>query len=193
MQFAAGAVKAALILVPIKWSLNPDCFSLTPLSHICRRINMNLIEIQHNLIGDWDGTNLLRFPAVADSSLSTTRLSVKPVVKRKFLSFIYSWSHEGASHEGFILLGHHKDNGIVTAAWADSWHMSARIMSCEGSIDQHGVIALRGCFEAPPGPDRGWRINIASNSGRELHITMRNVAPEGIEELAVRADYRRAF
>jgi Protein of unknown function (DUF1579) len=153
---------------------------------------MSLTEIQHNLMGDWDGTNLLRIPNFADS-LSTSHLSVKPVVKRKFLIFTYSWSHEGASHEGFILLGYHKEQGIATAAWADSWHMSAKIMSCQGSIDQQGVITLSGSYEAPPGPDWDWRITITSNSGRELRITMHNLAPEGAEELAVRADYRRAF
>jgi hypothetical protein len=152
---------------------------------------MNLTDIQNNLIGDWDGTNLLRFPTLA-SSLSTSHLSVKPVVKRKILIFTYTWSHEGSSQEGFILLGDDKEQGIATAAWADSWHMSAKIMSCQGSINQQGVITLCGSYGAPPGPDRGWRIAITSNSGRELHISMSNLAPEGLEELTVRADYRRA-
>src|SRR5262245_43151604 len=153
---------------------------------------MNLTEIQHNLMGNWEGTNLLRFPNLADS-LSTSHLSVKPVVKSKFLIFTYTWSYEGASHEGFILLGYNKEQGIASAAWAYSLHMRAMIMSCQGSIDQHGVISLISSQEIPTGLDGGWRITIRSNSVRELHITMHHLATEGAEELTVKADYRRAL
>ncbi|HKQ80069.1 MAG TPA: DUF1579 family protein [Blastocatellia bacterium] len=151
---------------------------------------MNLTEIQHNLMGDWDGANLLQSPNLADS-LSTSHLCVKPVVKRKFLIFTYTWSHDGSPQEGFILLGYNKEQGIATAAWADSWHMSAMILPCQGAIDQHGVITLNGSYKAPTGRYRDWRITIRTDSVRELHITIRNLTPEGAEELAVRANYRR--
>ncbi len=153
---------------------------------------MNLTEIQHNLIGEWTGDNLLRLSWLTPQDyVSQTRLSVLPVAKGNFLTFTYTWSHEDTAHEGMILLGYNKDQGIATAAWVDSWHMSSKIMSCEGSIDGRGVIALRGSYEAPPGPDWGWRITITANAGRELQIVMHNCSPEGVEELAVQADYTR--
>jgi len=153
---------------------------------------MNLTEIQHNLIGEWTGANLLRLGWLTPPDhVSQTRLSVAPVAKGKFLTFTYTWSHEDTAHEGMILLGYHKDQGVATAAWVDSWHMSSKIMSCQGAIDEQGVISLRGSYEAPPGPDWGWRITITANSGRELQIVMHNCSPGGAEELAVQADYTR--
>ena len=153
---------------------------------------MNLTEIQNNLIGDWDGKNLLRLSWVTPpDNYSPSRLSVAPVAKGKFLLFTYTWSHENIPHEGVILLGYDNNQGVATAAWVDSWHMSGKIFSCQGTIDQQGAIDLRGSYEAPPGPDWGWRITINSDSGKQLQIVMHNCTPEGAEELAVQADYTR--
>src|SRR5262249_39660991 len=153
---------------------------------------MTLNEIQNNLSGEWTGTNLLRQSWVTPPDThSSSRLSVRSVAKDKFLMFTYTWSHENVPHEGLILLGYDKGQGVATAAWVDSWHMSAKIMSCQGSIDQQGVIDLRGTYEAPPGPDWGWRIIINSNLDRQLQIVMYNCSPEGEEDLAVQADYNR--
>jgi len=150
---------------------------------------MNLTEIQDNLIGAWTGNNLLRFTPPDHNSPSD--LSVAQVAKGKFLTFTYTWSYENTDHEGLLVLGYDKQQKVATAAWVDSWHMSSKIMSCQGTIDQQGVIDLRGSYEAPPGPDWGWRIVITAPSGKELQIVMYNCSPEGDEELAVQADYKR--
>lgn len=153
---------------------------------------MKLTEIHDNLIGDWTGANLLRLSWLTPSDYhSSSRLSVAPVAKGKFLSFTYTWSHEEVSQEGLILLGYDDKQEVATAAWVDSWHMSSKTMSCQGEIDERGAIVLRGSYEAPPGPDWGWRIVITPNSGKELQIIMYNCSPEGAEELAVQADYKR--
>jgi hypothetical protein len=153
---------------------------------------MNLAEIQDKLIGNWAGKNLLRLSWMTPSDYySDTLLSVAPVAKDRFLTFTYTWSHENGSHEGLILLGHDQGQGVATAAWVDSWHQSAKVMACEGAIDHKGVISVLGHYEAPPGPDWGWRITIASDTGKDLRIVMHNCAPEGAEELAVQADYTR--
>jgi hypothetical protein len=148
--------------------------------------------LRTNLIGEWVGTNLLRLSWVTPSDhTSGSLLSVAPIAKGMFLTFAYKWSHENAPQEGLILLGYDQVRKIATAAWVDSWHMSSKIMSCEGSIDEDGVVSLRGTYEAPPGPDWGWRITIALDADENLRITMYNCPPEGAEELAVQADYRR--
>jgi hypothetical protein len=118
-------------------------------------------------------------------------LSVAPVAKGKFLSLTYTWSHEEVAQEGLILLGYDDKQEIATAAWVDSWHMSSKIMACQGKIDEQGAIDLRGSYEAPPGPDWGWRIVITPKSGSGLQIVMYNITPEGAEDLAVQADYKR--
>lgn len=153
---------------------------------------MKLIEIQDHLIGDWTGSNLLRLSWLTPSDYhSPSRLSVKHVAKGKFLTFTYTWSHEKISQEGVILLGYDATQEMATAAWVDSWHMSSKVMSCQGSIDQQGAINIRGSYEAPPGPDWGWRIVITPKSGKELQVIMHNISPEGVEDLAVQADYKR--
>jgi hypothetical protein len=54
-----------------------------------------------------------------------------------------------------------------------------------------GKIDLRGSYEAPPSPDWGWRFVINAPSDIELKLVMYNVSPEGEEELAVEANYKR--
>jgi hypothetical protein len=151
---------------------------------------MKLTEIQNYLVGDWTGSNLLRLSWLTPSDYhSPSHLFVKPVARGKFLSFTYTWSHEDVSQEGVILLGYDATQEMATAAWVDSWHMSSKTMACEGSIEAQGAINVRGSYEAPPGPDWGWRIVITPKSGKKLQIVMDNISPEGAEELAVRADY----
>jgi hypothetical protein len=91
---------------------------------------------------------------------------------------------------GLLLLSVQEDHGAATGAWVDSRHQSAGILSCRGRIDPDRSIALRGFYEAPPGPDWGWRITIVG-SGSDLRITMHNCSPDGPEDLAVQADYAR--
>jgi len=154
---------------------------------------MNLNEIQRNLAGEWTGNNLLRLSWITPPEyISTSHLSVEPAAKGKFLSFRYTWSHENVHHEGLLLVGYDTTQNIATAAWIDSWHMSSKIMFCRGTIDQKGTIDLRGSYEAPPGPDWGWRIIISTPSRNELRIVMYNCTPEGEEDLAVQADYKRS-
>jgi Protein of unknown function (DUF1579) len=153
---------------------------------------MDLIELQDYLIGDWTGNNLLRTSWLTPPDHSSSSdLSITRVAKGRFLAFSYTWSHEDVPQEGLIVLGNDKEQNVATAAWVDSWHMSNKIWWCQGKIDEEGVIDLRGSYEAPPGPDWGWRIVITPASGKELSIVMYNCSPEGVEELAVRAEYKR--
>jgi hypothetical protein len=153
---------------------------------------MSWSELQKNLTGEWMGDNLLRLSWLTPSDYhSPSRLIVTSLVKGKFLSFAYTWSHEDVPHEGLVLLAFQEDAGVATAAWVDSWHQSARIMSCQGRLDPDGSVSVRGSYEAPPGPDWGWRITIAAGDGQGLRITMHNCSPDGTEDLAVQADYTR--
>ncbi|MGQ0600226.1 MAG: DUF1579 family protein [Anaerolineales bacterium] len=154
---------------------------------------MKLSEIEASLIGNWAGTNILYASWLPDPERpSHSSLSVAPAAKGNFLTFTYTWIFEEALQEGLLIVGNNNEQEVATAAWVDSWHMSNKIMLCTGSVDQQGVITVQGSYEAPPGPDWGWRITITPVSGAELRLVMHNLSPEGKDELAVQANYTRA-
>lgn len=153
---------------------------------------MTLTEVQNKLIGEWTGDNLLRLSWLTPSDFpSRSRLTVASTVKGKFLNLSYTWSHDNAPQEGQMTLGYDEAQSAATAAWCDSWHMSSKIMYFQGVINDAGEIDVKGSYAAPPGPDWGWRIVIASSDGEDLKLTMYNITPDGVEDLAVSAEYKR--
>ena len=151
---------------------------------------MQFNELKPALIGDWRGTKQLYLePPPTPAISSPSKLSVTPVAGGSFLEFKYDWTYEGEAQAGVLLFSHDEENA-ASVAWIDSFHMSAKILSCVGTAAD-GSANLRGSYEAPPGPDWGWRITIRSVSADELQIVMHNISPEGQEDLAVQADYTR--
>jgi hypothetical protein len=63
-------------------------------------------------------------------------------------------------------------------------------MVCTGLIDKYGLVDVLGSYSYPPGPDWGWRITLSPGED-ELEMRMFNIHPEGQEDLAVEASYRR--
>jgi len=64
-------------------------------------------------------------------------------------------------------------------------------MHCQGVIKENGSVDVRGHYQAPTGPDWGWRIVIEPKNENTLNLVMYNVWPERKEELAVKAIYDR--
>ena len=64
-------------------------------------------------------------------------------------------------------------------------------MVCAGSMDDDGVIDVRGSYAVPPGPDWGWRTVIEPAGKDSLEIVMYNISPGGEETLAFRNRYER--
>jgi hypothetical protein len=153
---------------------------------------MNLTDLHDRLLGQWTGRKHLWLEAQpTPDTTSESTLVVVPAARGKFLRLEYQWQHDGAAQEGLLLLGNANDRQLATAAWVDSWHMSGRLMACQGSVDGQGAVSLLGSYEVPLGPDWGWRIGITLVGPTDLRIVMHNISPEGNRELAVRADYRR--
>lgn len=65
-------------------------------------------------------------------------------------------------------------------------------MSCEGAADSRGSLEVRGSYAAQPGPDWGWQTVVGPGADGTLRMVMYNVSPDGNEDLAVEAVYRRA-
>ena len=142
------------------------------------------------LIGQWQGTTRLYLePPPAAGVVSESRLTVAPIAGGNFLQLNYDWSHESEAQSGVLIVGY-EEADAASAAWVDSFHMSARIMFCTGSVAE-GAATLTGSYAAPPGPDWGWRIALKLVAADELQIVMHNIWPEGKEDLAVQADYKR--
>ncbi|HKS26330.1 MAG TPA: DUF1579 family protein [Pyrinomonadaceae bacterium] len=152
---------------------------------------MDLDELKSNAVGDWAGDNMLRLSWLEPQEYhSPSELSVRQTVGGKYLAFTYTWSHEDGAQEGLLLIGYDGKNKVVNAVWVDSWHVSEKPLTLSGADDERGKIDLRGTYEIPNHPDWGWRI-VISTLEETLKIVMYNVSPEGEEDLAVRADYKK--
>jgi len=148
-------------------------------------------ELKQGLIGEWRGTKRLYFsPPPAPAITSPTKLVVRQIAGESFLQFDYDWAYEGEKQSGTLLFGSDEED-VATAAWVDSFHMSSKILSCTGTAERASATVL-GSYEAPPGPDWGWRIIIRAVSSSEHQIVMHNISPEGQEDLAVQIDYTRS-
>jgi hypothetical protein len=151
---------------------------------------MAKLEGLHSLKGKWAGPSRLWFRPDTPAKESTSQAEVSVVAQGLFLHIAYDWEFEGKAQDGVLLIGQEKD-GAVRATWVDSFHMQEKAMHLEGSLSEDGVLSVNGSYAAPPGPDWGWRIEIASPAGDALHLTMYNIPPEMEAVVAVRTEYRR--
>jgi hypothetical protein len=141
-----------------------------------------------SLTGRWRGTYRLIEPGRPARESQSTAV-VAPVAGGRFARIDYTWGDRDKPNDGSILFGRDRTRGVVTALWVDSWHMSDSVMACEGPGDS---LDVRGSYLAPPGPDWGWRTVVESSDDDSFRMVMYNVSPDGHEELAVDAVYRRA-
>ena len=141
--------------------------------------------------GKWQGQNSLWLSPTEPAQESATTLSITPAVNGKFVEIKYSWAYEDKPQEGLLILGYETKRQLATAVWADSWHMGEILMECQGVIKDNGGADVRGHYQAPSGPDWGWRIVIDPEDENTLHLMMYNIWPDGKEELAVKAVYMK--
>ena len=145
------------------------------------------------LSGEWKGTKRLYLNGESGpQKTSASRLTVAKAARGSFLMLAYTWSFDGDPHEGLMMLGYDDKQNVATAAWGDSWHMNSKVMNCRGVLDESGAINVVGSYEAPPGPNWGWRMAIFSASVGELRVVMHNIDPDGQEDLAVAAEFVRS-
>ena len=145
------------------------------------------------LVGQWSGTGALFQPWTTPSkSKYESTATIAPAALRKFITIAYKWAEGEKPQEGLLLLGCENKNEEVSCTWIDSWHMSDKTFLCKGKIDLAGVITLVGSYEAPPGPDWGWRTVIEPVSDDSFKILMYNITPDGEEMIAVENRYSRA-
>lgn len=156
---------------------------------------MALTKPFSELSGEWKGIKRLFREGPSGPEIACgMRLTIAAAAHGCFNEFAYTWSIEGAPREGVLLLGYDEQVALATAAWIDSWHQSARVMHLSGTRVNERTISVRGSYAAPPGPDRGWRIDAVVPKIENpdlLSIKMFNISPEDRVELAVAMELER--
>jgi GrpB-like predicted nucleotidyltransferase (UPF0157 family) len=143
------------------------------------------------LVGKWTGLNHL-WPSPNEPAFeSETIATVASVAEGKFLTFCYTWEYKGQPQDGFLLIRQERPGNQVKAVWIDSWHMDDTFMLCQGSLDPRGSLSVQGSYTAPPGLDWDWRMILEPGEEDTLRLAMVNIDPNGHEELAVEALYRK--
>lgn len=153
---------------------------------------MAAIKMLQELAGEWRATMRLWLSPDEAARESASLATIRQVGQEQFSEMEYTWAFDGRPQAGRLVLGEDPASNAVKAVWFDSWHMRHDFMACHGSVDPTGVVAVRGNYAAPPGPDWGWEIILESETQGGLKLTMYNIPPDGKPELAVEAKYTRA-
>lgn len=153
---------------------------------------MSIPENFKKLAGEWYGTNLLYTTWIEENPVteSDSSCSVSMAASSKFLKIEYDWVYENKKQDGLLLIGSEKDSDETQTVWIDSWHMSDKFMSCDGKYAEDSIL-MKGFYKVPNHPDWGWRTDIVFSDEDSFKIVMYNVSPEGEEDLAVEAIYKR--
>ena len=143
--------------------------------------------------GNWRGMNTLQDPHSGQPEESPATATVVPVLDGRFVRLDYTWGYQGKPQAGSFLFGFESAADSLTAHWIDGWHNGDRVMACVGARPHGPSLEVRGTYEAPPGPDWGWRTEVTPDGQRSLRIVMFNVWPDGErEELAMETVLARA-
>lgn len=151
---------------------------------------MSNLDVLLKSTGKWRGVNSLWLSPEEPARKSKSTLSIAPAINEKFIEINYTWIYDDKTQEGKILFGFETERQLANAVWVDSWHMGEKCMLCQGLIKENGSVDVRGQYQAPTGPDWGWRIVLVPDFEETLNLIMYNIWPDGKEELAVKAVYK---
>ena len=141
--------------------------------------------------GQWAGINRLWLSPNDPVRESETTAAIALAALGAFTTIRYSWAEGGKPQDGLLIVRNAAQPGEDAMVWIDSWHTGGEFMPFRGVHADDGHISAVGAYAAPPGPDWGWRIELAAGTGETLRILMYNITPDGDEALAVEARYAR--
>ena len=132
--------------------------------------------------GDRSGTCAFRLMPTDELADAPSSLSVSHAAAGRAALLTYTWRHpEDGDQTGTLMLGTPDDEGVLTAAWVDSWHQPAVALLTGGD----GVVG----YEYAPG--WRWEVEVAATDDA-VSMVMHNVVPERDGEPGVRYDVMRA-
>jgi hypothetical protein len=136
-------------------------------------------------LGQRSGTCSFRLMPTDELVEAPSTLTVTEAATDRALALAYSWSHpEDGPQTGTLLLGVPVEDGVVSAAWVDSWHQRDVVL-LTGSSDPATVTVG---YEYAP----GWSWEIEVGGGDTTTLVMRNAVPERESSPAVTYDVMRA-
>ena len=151
---------------------------------------MGVLDALIGAAGSWKGTYRL-WETSRPPQQSKSTASVTPVIGNRFVRIDYAWSYDGAPQEGSLLCGHDAKRRVIVAVWIDSWHMSDKMLTCEGPARKTGPIVVNGSYSVTSGPDWGWRTVLEAGTAGSFRMVMYNISPEGRKDLAVETTFAR--
>ncbi len=154
---------------------------------------MNVRTQLSSLVGEWTGTNRVWLMPGEPVRESATAMSIALVARDGFVTFKYTWADDGQPQDGLLIVRNATEPGDKDMVWLDSWHTGGQFMVFRGEVDGDGRVSALTSYPAPPGPDWGWRIELAAKTADEFTIRMYNIQPGEDEQLAVEAQYTRGL
>jgi hypothetical protein len=149
-------------------------------------------EFYSRLTGDWVGSYSLWLQPGAPAEKSKISAIIRPAARGNYFLMTYSWAIGDEAHEGVFLFGGR--GKAATANWGDSFHSVPGTMLCKGELmDGKPKLILNGSYSAGDGPDWGWRTEFTILEQNSLLMVAYNVAPDGTEALAVKAELERVI
>jgi len=150
-------------------------------------------RLLHRWVGTWEGPTRTWFDPSGAPEETRTHARVEPLLGGRFVRIDYRGTAMGRPHAGQLLLGFDRAEGQYTAAWVDSFHMSASMMASTGAPREDGRVCVLGGYTAAQCDEQGvtqkqrwgWRTVIHQPDEDTLVLESFNIWPEGREDRAV--------
>lgn len=128
-----------------------------------------------NQVGRWSGTCGFRMMPTDEFASAPSSAGSDAEADGFGWSLRYQWTHpQDGVQTGALLVGPADPDGVVAAAWIDSWHQKPHLGVLSGRAVEGGVHA------AMEYDGWGWTIDIMGD-GDDLRMVMSNVIPDGID------------
>jgi hypothetical protein len=152
---------------------------------------MSARDMMIESVGEWSGSNRVWLSPGAPARESETSATIELAAGDGFALIKYAWQDEGTPQDGLLLVRIAPDASPPDMVWIDSWHTGGKFMDFPGEEGPDDRLSARGSYQAPPGPDWGWRVAISTEPNGTLRIQMDNITPDGQETLAVETLFTR--
>lgn len=148
------------------------------------------------LLGDWQGvTRLHAGQGELREHTSGAWLRCARAGGPGRLRLRYVWTFEAQIREGHLLVAVDGATGRASAAWMDSGLGGDiggdDVLALRGWLDDAGLLRLLGHIGEASGKRWIWRLELDCPEPARLELRLYTTSPQGEEELAASAEYRR--